>query len=98
MYVYVQNTSRTRIFFNCRWIGTLIKKWRNYSIKCNWQKKLFSFVSIWSDCEIDAGAALQNADAMADAVDVDDSVVDNVEDVVVVAELLLQVYSLGISG
>jgi len=35
---------------------------------------------------------------MADAVDVDDSVVDNVEDVVVVAELLLQVYSLGISG
>ena len=37
---------------------------------------------------------------MADAVDVNDSVVDNVDDVVVVAELMLmlQVYSLGISG
>ena len=60
--------------------------------------------------EIVAGAALQNLDAQADAVDVDDvddvdvSVVDHVDavdvDVVVVAELMLmlQVYGLGISG
>ena len=63
--------------------------------------------------EIVAGAALQNLDAQADAVDVDVddvddvdvSVVDHVDavdvdDVVVVAELMLmlQVYGLGISG
>lgn len=62
--------------------------------------------------EIVAGAALQNLDALADAVDfynvdvddVDVSVVDHVDavdvDVVVVAELMLmlQVYGLGISG